>query len=488
MSTVAAGLDIGGSSIKAWVANTDGHILSQVSAPTPIRDSHGGQFDFDPPELWSLLCDTLSRALIQAGSSHGKISGITVGSLRQGFVLVGDDGELGPGYYNRNRAGEAQLDFLEDTVGTEKLYSITGHWLAPELTLPKVLHIQKSDPTRWSKCRKVLFLHDWVIWKLSGEFVSEVSLICAGQMADVAERTWAHDMLEELHIPAAILPPSVEAGTIAGAVTPAAAGHIGGLEAGTPVVVGGSDSQMVSLGMGGMAPGVATVVAGSSTPIQMTTSTPVLDPARRPWLSTHLEADKWVIEGNAGYPGTMSDWWNSLSGSLPSLTRPSVPTSPELVSLVSFPFWEENHWRNRFPASIKGFSLTTTADDIAESLLESHAFSIRSNLEMLEAVSGAPATRVLVGGGAAEVLSTLLPDVLGRSIDIVESHSESALAGVTLVGRALGIPTHATPDIRSVMPHQRRNYDAGYAAFIEAYLTEFSAHTRRRTPEKLENP
>lgn len=484
---VVAGLDIGGSSIKAWVANSDGHLISQVSATTPVRDSHDGQFDFDPPELWSLLCQTLSRALVQAGSSHGKIAGVTVSSLRQGFVLIGDDGELGNGYYNRNRAGESQLDFLEETVGREELYSITGHWLAPELTLPKILHIQKSDPVRWGKCRKVLFLHDWVIWKLSGEFVSEVSLICAGQMAKVSERTWAHEMLDQLHIPGAMLPPAVEAGTIAGAVTRAAANQIHVLEAGTPVVVGGSDSQMVSLGMGGMSPGVATVVAGSSTPIQMTTSSPVVDQARRPWLSTHLEKDKWVIEGNAGYPGTMSDWWNLVSGSLPSLTRPSSPTSPELVSLVSFPFWEENHWRNRFPPGIKGFSMTTTPEEIAESILESHAFSIRSNLEMLESVSGKPAARVLLGGGAADVLSTFLPDVLGRSIEVVQSQSESALAGVTLVGRALGIPTHAAPDIRSVLPKKNRNYDAGYAAFIEAYLTEFSAHTRKRTSQELES-
>jgi len=131
--------------------------------------------------------------------------------------------------------------------------------------------------------------------------------------------------------------------------------------------------------------------------------------------------------------------------------------------------------------------MTTTPEDIAESILESHAFSIRSNLEMLEAVSGKPATRVLLGGGAADVLSTFLPDVLGRSIEVVQSQSESALAGVTLVGRALGIPTHATPDIRSVSPQKARNYDSGYAAFIEAYLTEFSAHTHRRASEELEN-
>lgn len=130
--------------------------------------------------------------------------------------------------------------------------------------------------------------------------------------------------------------------------------------------------------------------------------------------------------------------------------------------------------------------MTTTSDDIAESILESHAFSIRSNLEMLESVSGQPAARVLLGGGAADVLSTVLPDVLGRSIEVVQSQSESALAGVTLVGRALGIATHVAPDVRSVLPHNIRKYDAGYATFIKAYLTEFSIHNRGKKSEKLE--
>jgi xylulokinase len=480
MSMVAAGLDIGGSSVKGWVASADGTIMAQASSPTPVRESRDGQFHFDPPELWSIVCDTLSRALILARPSYKAIAGVTVTSLRQGFVLIGDGGELGPGYYNRNKAGESQLDFLTDTIGFEEIYSITGHWMAPELTLPKLIHISKTDPTRWRQCRKVLFLHDWIIWKLSGQFASEVSLICGGQMADVSKRTWAYEMLAKLQIRDEMLSPAVEAGTIAGAVMKKAADQIEGLETGTAVVVGGSDSQMVALGMGGISSGVVTVVAGSSTPIQMTTSSPILDPARRPWVSTHLEEEKWVIEGNAGYPGSVSDWWKSVSGSLPSLSRPTTSGSPGLVSLVSFPFWEESHWRNRVPPTIKGFSATTTSDEIAESILESHAFSIRSNLEMLETVSDGKATRVLLGGGASGVLATILPDVLGRSVDVVESQSASALAGITLVGRALGLPTEAIPDIQSIPPHRERNYENDYSAFIEAYMDEFSVHTSRR--------
>jgi len=156
------------------------------------------------------------------------------------------------------------------------------------------------------------------------------------------------------------------------------------------------------------------------------------------------------------------------------------------VSLVSFPFWEEKHWRHRFPSSIKGISMTTRADDIAESILESHAFSIRSNLEMLESVSGQPATRVLLGGGAAEVLSTVLPDVLGRPVELVQSQSEVALAGVTLVGRALGVTTRATPEIRTVLPQNNQKYDEAYAIFIDSYLAEFAVHTRNQKSQELE--
>jgi sugar (pentulose or hexulose) kinase len=67
------------------------------------------------------------------------------------------------------------------------------------------------------------------------------------------------------------------------------------------------------MGVGGLADGVLTVVAGSSTPVQAATDAPVQDPLGRPWVSTHAAKDLWAVEGNAGYPGSLSGWWSSWS-------------------------------------------------------------------------------------------------------------------------------------------------------------------------------
>jgi xylulokinase len=95
-------------------------------------------------------------------------------------------------------------------------YPTTGHWPAPELTLPKLLAVRAEEPQRWAATRRVLFLHDWLVARMTGVHATEVSYACAGGMADVAARGWARELLQDSGIGRAMLAPTVEAGTIVG--------------------------------------------------------------------------------------------------------------------------------------------------------------------------------------------------------------------------------------------------------------------------------
>ncbi|MGI8757940.1 MAG: xylulokinase [Acidimicrobiales bacterium] len=469
---LAAGLDLGGSSVKAWVAEVGGAVLAGTSEPVVTSRPHPHVAEFDPHAWWSAARRALSGAVAAAGRSAGDYAGVTASSLRQGFVLTDGAGELGPGVLNSDRRGADQLDRLRREIGTAALYRTTGHWPAPELTLPKLLHVARHEPERWAAARRVLFVHDWALWRLSGEEATEASFASAGQMADVAGRRWAGEVLDALGLGTGRLAPLVEAGTVVGRLGDGTLG----LPVGLPVVAGGGDTQLAAMGAGGLADGVVTVVAGSSTPVQAATATPPQDPRRRPWVSTHLAPDRWAVETNAGYPGTMLAWLAELGGCGPaevwSRAAGSGPGAGGVTAVVATPAWSEEAWATRAPHAVIGITPATTAGDVARAFVEAHAFAVRANVADLERVLGRPATTlVLTGGGARHpALARLLADVVGRDVTVPHAAQPAALAGAALVARAGGIDTATGAAPFEVVPAGDPGpYDEPYQRYLEAH-------------------
>ena len=429
---LVAGLDVGGSSVKAWVHEVGGTLLASVTVPTRTLRPAEHRAEFDDAE-WTAACRQALTAVVDR-SGGGDWLGVTVSSLRQGFVLLDGDGEvLGNGVLNSDRRGAAHDGVLAGR------YALTGHWPAPELTLPKLLAVQAEEPDRWAAARRVLFVHDWLLWRLCGVQVTEVSYACAGGMADVARRSWATDLLQDSGIRPNLLAPLVEAGTVVGDVM---AGW--GLPVGLPVVSGCGDTQLAAMAAGGLADGVVTVVAGSSTPVQAATSRPVMDPLERPWVSTHAAPDLWAVEGNAGYPGAFSGWWSSFAGA-------EVADDPGgVVAVTATPRWSQPTWQVKPPWSLVGVGPATTPGQVARALLEAHAFGAAGGVLDLERVLGRPAQHVVVAGGAAAALAPVLAQVLGRDLRLATDGP--AMAGTTLVARSVGAHAHRPALPRTVIP------------------------------------
>lgn len=462
---LVAGLDVGGSGVKAWVAGTNGRVVAVQQTPLPIRRPARHRAEFDPTDWWATCRAALADAVAQA---PGDYLGLTVSSVRQGFVLTDGRVELGQGVLNSDRRGAAWLDELRTH---RQLYAMTRHWPAPELTLPKLLAVRAESPRRWADARRLLFVHDWLVWRLTGAECTEISYACAGQLAHVSQRAWAWSLLDDLDIPRSLLAPVVEAGTVVGTLREPGLG----LPVGLPVVAGCGDTQLAAAGAGAAHPGVVCVVAGSSTPLLATADFAPLDPQQRPWVSTHAPRDTWAVETNCGYPGTMLGWLARILGvdvpELFDLARRSEPGARGLTAVVGAPHWTERDWATKPPRTLLGLDPQADPVDLAAAFTEGYAFAVRANLEDLEDVLGG-ATRqvVLTGGGAGPGLADLVATVTGREVAVPEVESAAALAGATLVATAVGSPTAGTlPSTRLSSPGERDRYEEPYQRYLAAY-------------------
>ena len=466
---LVAGLDFGGGAVKACVADTDsGEVLATAQEPTATTHPAPGRTEFEPADWWASAQAAMRAAVGVAGRAPGDYAAASVGSLRQGYILLDDDGELAPGVLNADRRGAEHLETVRQAVGRDRLYRITGHWSAPQLTLPKLLEERRVG--RLERTTSMLFVHDWALWRLCGERVSEPSMASAGQLLDVQRRTWATELLESLGLDPALLPPLVDAGTRVGSLRDADLG----LPSGIAVVAGGGDTQLAAAGTGGLAEGVVSVVAGTTTPLQASTATFPHDPLQHPWISAHLHPRRWAAETNAGYTGMNLDWFAGLTGaSVDELATEAATASPGangVTAAVTARIWSEETWSSRAPGGLIGFEPGHARADVARAFIEAHAYGIRGNLEDLERATGAPASRVCLLGGAgrSRTFAQLVADTAGRPIGRATGDYPPGRAFAWLAAAGDADATPDPPDFvgETIEPRQSDALEEGYMRYI----------------------
>jgi sugar (pentulose or hexulose) kinase len=468
---LVAGLDFGGGAVKACVADIEtGALVAIAQQATPTHRPGPGRAEFDPASWWSAAGTAMRAAVASADRVAADYSAVSATSLRQAYVLLDAGGEMPPGVLNSDRRGADQLDRQRAEVGTERLYEQTGHWPAPELTLPRLMHERENDAERWERAVSVLFVHDWCVWKLSGERLSEPSMASAGQMLDIERGDWAKGLLDTLGIGADLLPPLVAAGTEIGRLRDDSLG----LPLGLPVVVGGSDTQMAAAGSGGLAAGVVSIVAGTTTPLQATTASIPRDRERHPWVSTHVESGRWAVETNAGYAGMNLEWLASMTQrsvvELADEAASSQPGAEGITALVASPVWSESRWSGRPLPSLLGFEPRHQRGDVARAFIEAHAYAIRANLEDLERAIGQRSDHIDLLGGAGRVhaFAQLVSDVIGRPVRQVGNAYPPAAAFAWLVRRAQGEATPPAFEGTILEPADHAAFADGYGRFRAA--------------------
>jgi autoinducer 2 (AI-2) kinase len=274
---------------------------------------------------------------------------------------------------------------------------------------------------------------------------------------DVSSRDWSEEILARLDVPRAILPPLRAAGTPAGMVTARAAAATG-LPEGTPVFVGGADTQSALLGSAVWEVGRTGAVLGTTAPVQTVTERPVIDSAGRLWTSCHVVPDRWVLESNGGDTGDAYRWLLEITHGAADAAAfaaaeeaiAAVPDGdrqiffhigPVIFSLADMSPFKPAGMLFRFPLLHVD---RPGRGELLRGYLESIAYAIRGNCEQIAAVSGRPVGVLNVSGGMTRspTLVQLVADTLGAPLDVA-TVAETASLGCAILA-AVGAGVHPT--------------------------------------------
>ncbi len=446
-------------------------------------------FDLDVAQFRGALA-RCARAVVGALPADAQLRGIIATSQREGCVFLDRAGDVLYAGPNLDARSVAEGMEVEQIIAPARLHAVTGH--APPYIFPVARYLWFRKHRDAGQIARLLMLNDWITYLLSGVQVAEHSNASESMLYDVSTRAWSTEILAALDIPADILAPLRMAGTLVGTVTDEAAA-LTGIPAGTAVFAGGADTQSALLGSGVHEPAQAGAVLGTTSPVQMVTERPLLDPAANLWTSPHVVPDRWVLESNAGDTGGAYRWLLELAfgasdaaghaaaeqamASVAVTERQVIcHLGPVIFSLRDMSPFKPAGMLFRFPFL---HSDRPARGDLLRAYLESVAFAIRGNCEQVTAIMGRPLTALAVSGGMTQspTLVTLLANTLGVPL-AVATVPESASLGSAILA-AVGAGVHASiPEAVAAMtdarpvdpdPAAQRECDARYRKWREVY-------------------
>ena len=429
-------IDAGSGGCRALIIDLRGRLASSVAQDWSYRvpdDAAPMGKEFDPEAFWNIICDLIARAIRKAEILPADILAVSTASQRQGAVFLDKEGnEL---YAGPNTDIRAIVEgFAIDDEFRNDVYTITGH--APSLLFvpAKLQWFKANRPDVYERIATALSISDWVTFRLSGQRVGEPSNISGIGLIDVQALRESGRLMDMLNLSTGVCPLIAAAGTRVGTVT-AAAARQSGLDPGTPVVVGGADTQCGLLGMGALAQGQVGIVAGWSGSVQMVTDEPVIDSKGRTWTTCHVVPEKWVVDSNAQQSGGAYRWLKDIlfeglddGQAYAEMDRLAQDVPPGAGGALAFigPMVMD---MTRMRISLGGFifPVTPSVTDVkrghlVRAALENISFAFKGNCVQLEEITRLGIRDVSIGGGLAQsqCLIRILPSVLGMPVTAFE--------------------------------------------------------------------
>ena len=209
------GLDIGTTSIKAAVFTKDGKRLALRSVDYILdTDSTTGYIEFEA-EKYVEMCKQVIDELTE---ECGKIEALSIDTQGETLILTDDNGvAVYPAIVWLDNRAVKEADEIKARFGNKRVYEVTGQ---PEITAgwpaSKLLWMKNNEPETFSKVRKIFMLEDYVMYRLTGNFVTEPTIQSSTIYYDVVNGKWWDEMLDFVGIDACLLPKVVKSATLVG--------------------------------------------------------------------------------------------------------------------------------------------------------------------------------------------------------------------------------------------------------------------------------
>ena len=411
------GIDVGTTGTKTLICDDKGQVLATVTEEYPAYTPKPLWSEQDPEDWWEGTCNGIRRVIQEAGVDGQEVEGIGLSGQMHGLVMLDENQEvIRPAILWNDQRTAAECAEITDTVGYERLMELVCNPALTGFTAPKILWVRKNEPENYDKCRNVLLPKDYVRFRLSGTFATEVSDASGMLLLNIKERTWSDEVLEKLDIDKDLLPECYESPEVSAQVSPDVAEELG-IPANTPIVGGAGDQAAGAVGNGIVKSGVISATIGTSGVVFAFSDEVHTDPQGRVHTFCHAVPDKWHVMGvmlSAGgsfqwLRDNLADWEKHQAAEQDKdpfelLTSGAAQADPGSEGLFFLPYLTGERTPHANP-NAKGAWIGLTPrhgkNEIVRSVMEGITYGMKDSLEIMRGM-GIDVQQIRVSGGGAK--------------------------------------------------------------------------------------
>lgn len=429
------GIDLGTSSVKTLLLNSNGKIVSSATREYPLYFPQKGWSEQNPEDWYNKTVEALKELL--EGIEKVKVKSFSFSGQMHGLVLLDkDDNVIRPAIlWNDSRSSKETASLNEDK---DFLLDSTANIAFAGFTLPKLLWVKENEPENYSRISKIMLPKDYLAYRLTGSFCTDVSDASGTLYFDVKNRSWSKEILGKFNININFLPKVIESNEISGVLKDELQKELGLEE--VKVVIGAGDNAAAAVGTGTVHNGDCNISLGTSGTIFTVSEKFNLDRVNA--IHSFCSASR-----NYHYMACIlsaavcCNWWieKITCDSYDSVNSKENKLGDNDVLFLPYLMGERSPLND---TDIRGMfynlSLSTDKDDMSLAVLEGVTFALKHNMDIIRELGVDVKKSNICGGGTKNKLwLKIISNVLGIELNILKNQDGASLGAAMLAAKGI---------------------------------------------------
>lgn len=437
--------DIGTTSLKTALVSDEGHALAVHTAEYSFLCPRADWAEMKPENYWRAAAEGTRAVLARAGVDSADVAAIGFSSQGQTFIPIDRSGrELRDAIvWTDQRAVPVAERWEREWLSREEFRASSGYpWLAPELTVFKAAWMAEHEPDKLESAWKLLCLPDYLIFRMTGETVTDRVMGEFNGFFDVRTCDWNRKLLNAAGVRYDQMPHLLEPGDVAGRLRPEPAAEMG-IAPGVLVCVGANDQIAGAVGAGNVAPGVVSETTGTALAVVATTPRIIEGPGMvvgrhavenacyaMPFANTSAVVLKWFRD----LCGCDQDYGEFLAG-----VESIAPGCDGLSVLPHFAGTASPTFNPSARGAMAGLTLGHTRAHIARAIMEACSCELRECVELVRS-GGIEIETIRSLGGAArsDLWLQMKADMLGLPVARPTCSDAGSMGGAMMAAKGAG--------------------------------------------------
>ncbi|MDR0287689.1 MAG: xylulokinase [Clostridiales bacterium] len=489
------GCDIGTSGTKTVLFDEAGNSLAAAVSEYPMYQPQNGWAEQDPEDWWKAVCETIKAVIAKSGIGPENIKGIGLSGQMHGAVLLDRENKvLRKAIIWCDQRSSYECEEITELIGREKIIQITANPVLTGFTAAKVRWVRNNEPQIYEKIAKILLPKDYIRFRLTGIFATEVSDASGMQYMNIPNRCWSDEILDKIDVSKNWLADLYESYEISSEVNGAGAMETG-LKAGTPVCGGAGDQAAGAIGNGIVKPGIISSTIGTSGVVFAHSNTVKIDSLGRVHTFCHAVPGAWHMMGVTQGAGLSLKWFRDNFCRDEKDVAQYLDTDPYVImdreadkipagcdNLIYLPYLMGERTPHLDPdcrGVFFGLSAMHTKIHMQRSVMEGVCYSLLDCFNILKEMGIKPMeTRASGGGGRSFLWRQMQADMFDTDIVTINSSEGGALGVALLAGVGTGIYKNIQEACETVIktvgrtkpnPENRGAYLKNYEIYKELY-------------------